>query len=85
MRRNDPTGHWRRTRMVAMATLITTAVVLGLALIAGATLNGLVVLGVPVGFFFIATGAIVILTGLVFWHAERQDMLDRTYRMAEDD
>jgi putative solute:sodium symporter small subunit len=85
MIRDDRPGYWRRTcRLMAAALVVWLAAGLGLNLLAG-DLGERIVFGYPAGFLLAALGSPVLLVGLAFWFADRQDRLDRDYGMAEED
>lgn len=48
-------------------------------------LNGVKILGFPVGFYMAAQGSLVVFVLQLFWFAKAQDKVDRKYGMAEDD
>ena len=49
------------------------------------TLNNIVILGFPLGFYMAAQGSLVVFVALIFWFARRQDAIDRECGVAEPD
>jgi len=49
------------------------------------SLNSIVILGFPVGFWFAAQGSLVVFVVLLFWFARSQDKIDRDHGFAEED
>lgn len=49
------------------------------------SLNEIVILGFPLGFYMAAQGSLIIFVLMLFWFAARQDSIDRQHGMAEDD
>jgi putative solute:sodium symporter small subunit len=47
-------------------------------------LNGIKILGFPLGFYMAAQGSLVAFLGILFYFAKRQDTIDREEGMAED-
>jgi putative solute:sodium symporter small subunit len=48
-------------------------------------LNGIKVLGFPLGFYMAAQGSLIVFVAQLFWFSKAQDDVDRKYGMAEDD
>jgi putative solute:sodium symporter small subunit len=49
------------------------------------TLNGIKILGFPLGFYMAAQGSLIVFVVQLFWFSGAQDKVDRKYGMAEDD
>ncbi|MGE0231096.1 MAG: DUF4212 domain-containing protein [Flavobacteriaceae bacterium] len=49
------------------------------------SLNEIVILGFPLGFYMAAQGSLIIFVILIFWFAGRQDSIDREFGVAEED
>jgi len=84
MTRQKPMGHWRATRLQAIAIMIVwLAVVLVVSYFSLATTwaqNG----GAG-GYIFVSEGAMILILALVFWFIHRQRSIDREFAMAEED
>jgi putative solute:sodium symporter small subunit len=50
-----------------------------------ASLNKIVILGFPLGFYMAAQGSLIAFVIMLFWFARAQDKVDRQYGFAEDD
>jgi putative solute:sodium symporter small subunit len=48
-------------------------------------LNGIKIMGFPLGFYMAAQGSLIIFVAQLFWFAKAQDKVDRKYGMAEED
>lgn len=48
-------------------------------------LNGIKILGFPLGFYMAAQGSLIVFVAQLFWFSKAQDQVDRKYGMAEDD
>ena len=48
-------------------------------------LNGIVVLGFPLGFYMAAQGSLIAFVVMLFWFAKRQDAVDREFGFAEEE
>ena len=48
------------------------------------SLNSIVILGFPLGFYMAAQGSLIVFVGLLFWFARAQDTIDRDHGMAEE-
>ncbi|MCB1475437.1 MAG: DUF4212 domain-containing protein [Rhodobiaceae bacterium] len=49
------------------------------------SLNKIVILGFPLGFYMAAQGSLIVFVILIFWFAGRQDSIDREFGVAEED
>ncbi|MGL4974896.1 MAG: DUF4212 domain-containing protein [Bosea sp. (in: a-proteobacteria)] len=48
-------------------------------------LNGIVILGFPLGFYMAAQGSLVVFVFMLFWFASAQDKIDRECGVSEDE
>jgi len=48
------------------------------------SLNGIRILGFPLGFYMAAQGSLIIFVVMLFWFARRQNRIDEEYGVAED-
>jgi putative solute:sodium symporter small subunit len=48
-------------------------------------LNGIKIMGFPLGFYMAAQGSLIVFVAQLFWFAKAQDKVDRKYGMAEED
>ncbi len=49
------------------------------------TLNGISILGFPIGFYMAAQGSLVVFVVMLFLFARKQDRIDREEGVAEED
>jgi putative solute:sodium symporter small subunit len=49
------------------------------------SLNSIVILGFPLGFYMAAQGSLIAFVVLLFWFARKQDQIDRDHGVAEED
>jgi putative solute:sodium symporter small subunit len=77
--------YWGRTKRLMITCLVIWAIFgFGIHLFAK-TLNQIVILGFPLGFYMAAQGSLIIFVLLIFWFARRQDAIDRECGVAEAD
>jgi putative solute:sodium symporter small subunit len=48
-------------------------------------LNGIRILGFPLGFYMASQGSLIVFVGMLFWFARAQDKIDRESGFAEDE
>ncbi|MCC7427490.1 MAG: DUF4212 domain-containing protein [Alphaproteobacteria bacterium] len=48
-------------------------------------LNGIRILGFPLGFYMAAQGSLIVFVAALFWFASRQNAIDEKYGVAEDE
>ena len=77
-------AHWRKTTKLMWTLMFWWFVFsFGVHLIA-VPLNGIVILGFPMGFYMAAQGSLIAFVVLCFWNAKAQNRLDEEYGVAED-
>lgn len=76
--------YWQHT--MGLASLM-----LGLCILFGfavhaivGTLNGVALLGFPIGFYMAAQGSVIAFVFMLFWFSRRQNAIDEKHDMAED-
>ena len=85
MEPNGDRGYWAKTSrlMVVMMTLwLFFSFVVHMFVI---PLNGIKILGFPLGFYMAAQGSLIAFVVMLFWFAYRQDQIDRECGVAEDE
>ena len=83
-RRANPEEHWRRTRALMWTTLgvwFFFAFVIHLFV---RSLNQVVILGFPLGFYMAAQGSLIVFVILIFWFAHKQNRIDEETGLSED-
>jgi putative solute:sodium symporter small subunit len=80
----DRIGYWNKTRNLMF-------VMLGLWFFFGyfihmfvTSLNNIVILGFPLGFYMAAQGSLIAFVVMLFWFARKQNSIDEEYGVAED-
>jgi len=81
----DSSGYWGKTRRLMWIVLAIWAVFGFIVHFFVTALNGIVILGFPLGYYMAAQGSLIVFVLLIFWFASRQDAIDREYGVAEDD
>ncbi len=77
--------YWGRTKRLMITCLVIWAIFgFGIHLFAR-SLNQIVILGFPLGFYMAAQGSLIVFVLLIFWFARRQDAIDRECGVAEAD
>ena len=77
-------AYWNKTRTL-MWTIMAIWLVASLIIPAFAdSLNNIVILGFPLGFYMAAQGSLVVFVILCFWNASAQNRIDEEYGVAED-
>jgi putative solute:sodium symporter small subunit len=77
--------YWSRTKGLMITSLVIWAIFgFGIHLFAP-SLNEIVILGFPLGFYMAAQGSLIVFVVLIFWFAGRQDSIDRECGVAETD
>lgn len=78
-------GHWAATSRLMWISLAIWAIFSFLIHFFVNSLNSVVILGFPLGFWFAGQGSLIIFVVLLFWFARRQDQIDRDHGMAEEE
>ena len=77
--------YWGKTKRLMIISLVIWAIFgFGIHLFAS-SLNQIVILGFPLGFYMAAQGSLIIFVIQIFWFARRQDAIDRECGVAEAD
>jgi putative solute:sodium symporter small subunit len=78
-------GHWKATSTLMWIALAIWAFFSFIIHFFVNSLNSIVILGFPLGFYMAAQGSLIVFVVLLFWFASRQDSIDREYGVAEED
>jgi putative solute:sodium symporter small subunit len=77
--------HWNRTRGL-MITCLVIWFIFGFGIhFFVRSLNEIVILGFPLGFYMAAQGSLIVFVVLIFWFAAKQNRIDEEFGMAEDE
>lgn len=80
----DRIGYWNRTRSL-MFTMLGLWVFFGFVIHMFVTsLNEIVILGFPLGFYMAAQGSLIAFVVMLFWFARKQNSIDEEFGVAED-
>jgi putative solute:sodium symporter small subunit len=85
MASSNAEGHWGKTSSLMWLALAIWAVFSFVIHFFVNSLNSIVILGFPLGFWFAAQGSLVVFVLLLFWFARKQDSIDREFGFAEED
>lgn len=78
-------GHWAATSKLMYTALAIWALFSFVIHFFVNSLNAIVILGFPLGFWFAAQGSLIVFVALLFWFARSQDKIDREHGFAEED
>jgi len=81
----DSSGYWEKTKQLMWITLAIWIFFSFIIHFFVVPLNGIVILGFPLGFYMASQGSLIAFVILIFWFSSRQDAIDREYGVAEDD
>jgi putative solute:sodium symporter small subunit len=76
--------HWRRTRNLMWTTLAIWLFFGFIVHFAAVSLNEIVILGFPLGFYMAAQGSLIAFVILIFWFAHRQNKIDEECGVDEE-
>ena len=76
--------HWRKTSALMWTTLFFWFLFSFVIHFFVDSLNEIVILGFPLGWYFAAQGSLIIFVVLCFWFASRQNRIDEDCGLAED-
>lgn len=77
-------AHWAKTRTLMWITLTVWAIFSFLIHFFVTSLNGIVIMGFPLGFYMAAQGSLAVFVLLIFWFAWSQNRIDEEFGVAED-
>lgn len=77
--------HWGRSKRLMLMTLAIWLVAGFAVHVFVGTLNEIVILGFPLGYFAAAQGSLIVFLVLIFWFAHRQNKIDEDCGVAEEE
>jgi len=81
----DSQAYWRATLSLLTKVLIIWALVsYGAGILFADSLNGIMLAGYPLGFWFAQNGAIYVFIILIFWYGKKMNEIDRKFGVEED-
>jgi putative solute:sodium symporter small subunit len=78
-------AHWAATSRLTIIMLAIWAFFSFFIHMFAGSLNGIKILGFPMGFYMAAQGSLIVFVAMLFWFAKAQDKIDREYGFAEDE
>jgi putative solute:sodium symporter small subunit len=85
MNQAEREGHWAATRNLMLLMLAMWAFFSFIIHFFVTPLNGIRIMGFPLGFYMAAQGSLLAFVVMLFWFAKRQDSIDRQFGVAEDE
>lgn len=76
---------WSKTKGLMITCLVIWAIFGFVIHFFVTSLNEIVILGFPLGYYMAAQGSLIVFVILTFWFSGRQDSIDREFGVAEDD
>lgn len=81
----DSQAYWRATLSLLAKVLIIWALVsYGAGILFADSLNGIMLAGYPLGFWFAQNGAIYVFVILIFWYGKKMNQIDRKFGVEEE-
>ena len=81
----DSQAYWRATLSLLTKVLIIWALVsYGAGILFADSLNGIMLAGYPLGFWFAQNGAIYVFVILIFWYGKKMNQIDRKFGVEEE-
>jgi putative solute:sodium symporter small subunit len=81
----DSQAYWRATLSLLTKVLIIWALVsYGAGILFADSLNGIMLAGYPLGFWFAQNGAIYVFIILIFWYGKKMNEIDRKFGVEEE-
>ncbi len=77
-------AHWTKTRNLMWVSLAIWAFFGFIIHFFVFPLNGIVIAGFPLGYYFAAQGSLIVFVVLIFWFSNRQNRIDEEFGVAED-
>jgi putative solute:sodium symporter small subunit len=78
-------AHWAATSRLTIIMLAIWAFFSFFIHMFAGSLNGIKILGFPMGFYMAAQGSLIVFVAMLFWFAKAQDNIDREHGFAEDE
>jgi len=77
-------SYWEKTRKLTFTALGIWAFFSFIVHFFATSLNSIVILGFPLGYYMAAQGSLIAFVILIFWFCAAQEKLDRDHGVAED-
>jgi putative solute:sodium symporter small subunit len=85
MASNNTEIHWQKTSKLMVTMLVLWAFFSFIVHMFVVPLNGIKILGFPLGFYMASQGSLIAFVVMLFWFAKAQDNIDRECGFAEDE
>ena len=77
-------AHWRKTSRLMWTIMLLWVFFSFVVHFFARDLNGITILGFPLGFYMAAQGSLIAFVVLCFWNASAQNKIDEEFGVAED-
>jgi putative solute:sodium symporter small subunit len=85
MSKNNTEAHWEKTSKLMITMLVLWAFFGYVVHMFVVPLNGIKILGFPLGFYMASQGSLIAFVVMLFWFAKAQNDIDHEFGMAEDE
>lgn len=83
--REKQIAHWHKTRNLMWLCLAIWLFFSFIVHLFAPSLNGIRIIGFPLGFYMAAQGSLIIFVVLIFWYARKQNAIDEEFDVHEVD
>ncbi len=80
----DRVSYWNKTKSLMITMMILWAIFGYVIHMFVGSLNNIVILGFPLGFYMAAQGSLIVFVVMLFFFASRQNAIDEEHGVAED-
>lgn len=77
-------AYWRRTSKLMWTIMFLWFLASFVVHMFATSLNQIVIIGFPLGFYMAAQGSLIVFVVLCFWNANAQNRIDKEFGVAED-
>jgi putative solute:sodium symporter small subunit len=77
-------AYWQKTRTLVFTSIAIWAFFSFFVHLFAVPLNGITILGFPLGYYMAAQGSLIVFVVLIFWFCAKQEKLDRDHGVSED-
>lgn len=81
---SDGEAYWQKTRTLVFTAIAIWAFFSFIVHLFAVPLNGITILGFPLGYYMAAQGSLIAFVILIFWFCAKQEKLDRDHGVSED-
>jgi putative solute:sodium symporter small subunit len=82
--KSDGEAYWHETRKLVFTAIAVWAVFSFAVHLFAVPLNGITILGFPLGYYMAAQGSLIVFVILIFWFCAKQEKLDRDHGVSEE-